>query len=682
MRSQRHLHIWLPALLAALGLPGASPAQAESGATEASRRPGIERREIPPVSDPTERPAHAEGPGLAEATGAALETMLDAAGRDGASWARQFQTTANAIAIDARSAWQGLRLDPVATLDGWLRRAGLPDARMLALPAAGALAVLLLLLELWRGRGDLRVSIEYPGELRGTFSVRIARKPNAGRKGPRTTSPASAERTRRRAGTSSRTERHLVSREVDFHGVRSGLWHVTVDGFLQPRNEDAVVATHFEEQEAHVRRGRTLRLDVDLRPEQAPVDARQHEEPSHADAGRTIEAARVALENGEPDRAIRSLQSLMPDDDDYVAAANLLVEVLQREGHLDLAVEKTEEIIRNRGADKVPLDTCDRLATLLEENEQFERAIDVLEIVRRRDATWPNLAARIEELRKKHQLRQRETQPTGTAAGGIRYEILEEIGRGGMGIVFKARDRRLDRVVALKKLPENLRNHPKVVDLFLREARASAQLNHPNIVTIHDTGQQGNTLYITMELMEGFPLHAILKHRGSLSPRDVAKLGLQACAGLGYAHEHHVIHRDIKTGNFFFTKSRMLKIMDFGLANMAREVRRSSTAVGGTPYYMAPEQSLGGGVDHRTDLYALGVTFYELLVGKVPFPDGDVAHHHRHTPAPDPRDAKEGIPEALAELVQQLMAKNPDERPQSAAETGERLQQLLLAAAS
>jgi serine/threonine-protein kinase len=305
----------------------------------------------------------------------------------------------------------------------------------------------------------------------------------------------------------------------------------------------------------------------------------------------------------------------------------------------------------------------------------------MLEIVRRRDATYPNVATRIESLRKRRSKNQRNTGDGNFGTGDsfsseFRYEILEEVGRGGMGIVFKARDRRLGRVVALKRLPENLRNHPKAIELFLREARAAAALNHINIVTVFDAGQEGDTYYITMELLEGLPLATVLKRNGRLSPRDVARLGIQITTGLQYAHDQRIIHRDIKTANLFVTNSRTVKIMDFGLAKMVEEVRRATTVIGGTPYYMAPEQSQGGGADHRADLYALGVTLFELATGKVPFVEGDVAYHHRHTPPPDPRDRAEGIPTALAELVLELLAKEPADRTPSAAIVGERLAEI------
>jgi serine/threonine-protein kinase len=160
----------------------------------------------------------------------------------------------------------------------------------------------------------------------------------------------------------------------------------------------------------------------------------------------------------------------------------------------------------------------------------------------------------------------------------------------------------------------------------------------------------------------------------------VAKLGGQVARGLQYAHEQGVVHRDIKTANLFFTDKKTVKIMDFGLAKMVEEVRRSTTVIGGTPYYMAPEQSAGEQVDHRADLYALGVTFFELLTGSVPFKDGDVAFHHRHTAPPRVRDIAPGTPESLAELVAALLAKRPSARIKSAAEVVRRLAEIARAA--
>jgi serine/threonine protein kinase len=245
-----------------------------------------------------------------------------------------------------------------------------------------------------------------------------------------------------------------------------------------------------------------------------------------------------------------------------------------------------------------------------------------------------------------------------------------------MGVVYRAKDKRLEREVALKRLPENLKDHPKVVELFMREARSSAALNHPNIVTVHDVDQEDGVFFITMELLEGTPLNKVLESRGRLSSHDVARVGTQICAGLGYAHDQRIVHRDIKSANLFFTQEKVVKIMDFGLAKMLEEVRKATTVIGGTPFYMAPEQSAGANVDHRADLYALGVTLFELVTGAVPFQDGDIPFHHRHSPAPDPREREASVPEAMALLILHLLAKDPEQRIQTAAEVGSRLQRI------
>src|SRR5262249_23791903 len=190
---------------------------------------------------------------------------------------------------------------------------------------------------------------------------------------------------------------------------------------------------------------------------------------------------------------------------------------------------------------------------------------------------------------------------------------------------FKARDKHLGRVVALKRLTESLRGHPTAVTFFEREARAAAALNHPNIVTVYDAGNEAGQYFITMEFLQGKTLDTVLRARGATPAPVAAALAMQVCAGLDYAHQNRVIHRDIKTANLFYTRERTVKIMDFGLAKVVEEARKGATVIGGTPFYMAPEQAAGEAVDHRADLYALGVTLFELLTKSVPFRAGDVS---------------------------------------------------------
>jgi len=398
--------------------------------------------------------------------------------------------------------------------------------------------------------------------------------------------------------------------------------------------------------------------------------------------GDIFEAASTALDNGLPTRGIRLLHRVTSEDPSYREACVLLADTFERESHFDLAARKLGDYVAASREDEVEAPIYSRLAELHEKSGDLESALDVLEALRQLDPTYPNLATRAEQLKKArsakrqldaHLLSDDTSMAPTVVLANQRYEQQEEIGRGGMGIVYKARDRRLGRIVALKRLSESLREHPRAVEMFLREARAAAALNHPNIVTVYDADQDDHKLFITMELLDGHPLHRLLRQRGRMSSIEVARIGVQVCDGLEYAHTRGVIHRDIKTANLFLTSEQNVKIMDFGLARFAEEVRRSASLIGGTPYYMAPEQSLGGAVDHRADLYALGATLFELVTGEVPFPDGDAQHHNRHTPPRDPREIAPDVDPRMAGLILELLEKDPDDRPQSAAIVGLRL---------
>ncbi len=402
--------------------------------------------------------------------------------------------------------------------------------------------------------------------------------------------------------------------------------------------------------------------------------------------GSYYEAGSVAVEQGDKQRAIRNLQMVGIRDPDFAEACRALADLFAEQGEWDLAVEKAREGVGVGGDEHASLELQENLGILLEKAGRGSEALEVYEGIRKRDYTYAGVGERIEALREV--VATQAAMDTAAAATAVapssgantaddRYEILEEIGRGGMGVVYKARDTRLGRVVALKRLPENLKDHPTAVQLFLREARSAAALNHQNIVTLFDAGETDDNYFITMELLEGYPLDAVLRKRGKLSAKDALRLIQQTGTGLQYAHEQRIVHRDIKTSNLFFTKDRVVKIMDFGLAKMLEEVRRAATVIGGTPYYMAPEQAAGGDLDHRADLYALGVTLFELLAGSVPFTDGDVTYHHRHTPPPDVRERSVDVPEDVAQLISDLLEKEPDDRPATTAEVVTRMDVIL-----
>ena len=247
-----------------------------------------------------------------------------------------------------------------------------------------------------------------------------------------------------------------------------------------------------------------------------------------------------------------------------------------------------------------------------------------------------------------------------------KYEIIAELGRGGMGTVYRAKDPILDRVVALKTVLRDVVGEPGMRERFLREARSAARLQHPNIVTVYEFGEVEGVPFIAMEFIEGIDL-TDAGRQGKLSDLTT-KLGVvtQICDGLGYAHRHGVVHRDVKPSNVFLLPNGTVKIMDFGIAWIEGGVATTRTGeVLGTPAYMAPEQFSGQPVDHRVDIWAVGVILYELLAGRRPFDAnafGTLIYqivHTPHTPI-DPRQCQ--APPHLVAIVEQALAKDPRHR--------------------
>ncbi len=392
--------------------------------------------------------------------------------------------------------------------------------------------------------------------------------------------------------------------------------------------------------------------------------------------GDCFEAGELCITRNDKSRAIRNLQQVNARHPSYDRACRMLADLYIEEDKIELGLQRAEEIVSLEPNAKASADTFAWFGEILERSGQTDRALLAWERVAADDPEREGLTERIDALRKRQSITRAlgGSFSKGQGVGqGHRYELQAEIGRGGMGVVYRALDTRLGRVVALKQLPDNLKENPKAVQLFLREARSAAALNHPNIVTLHDVDEENGVFFLTMEFLEGLTLSQILRKRGRLSTADVARLGVQAAAGLQYAHDRRIIHRDVKTANLLFTRDKVLKIMDFGLAKMLEEVRRAKTLVGGTPYYMSPEQVTGKGVDHRADLYSLGVTLFELGTGIVPFKEGDIMWHHRNTQAPDPRSIAADFDPRLAALLLRTLEKDPARRPQSATEIAQEL---------
>jgi serine/threonine-protein kinase len=257
-----------------------------------------------------------------------------------------------------------------------------------------------------------------------------------------------------------------------------------------------------------------------------------------------------------------------------------------------------------------------------------------------------------------------------TIAG--RYELLDVIGRGGMGVVYRGRDRVLDRTVAVKVLPAEHAEDRTLVERFVREARAAARLSHPNIVAVYDTGQEANVRYIVMEYVPGSSLAELLRERGPLEVPEAVDIAAQVASALAAAHGAGIIHRDIKPANVMVLPSGSTKVLDFGIARAAADgaLTRTTMVLGSAPY-IAPEVALGGSADERSDIYSLGCVLYEMLTGKPPFigdlPAALMYQHANAAPRP-PREVDPAIPGSLDALVMRMLAKRPDDRPQDAAQ--------------
>jgi serine/threonine-protein kinase len=255
---------------------------------------------------------------------------------------------------------------------------------------------------------------------------------------------------------------------------------------------------------------------------------------------------------------------------------------------------------------------------------------------------------------------------------GERYELRQCIGIGGMARVYLAHDRMLNRDVAVKILTPALAADPLFVERFRREAQAAAALNHPNIVTIYDTGATDDTYYIVMEYVPGPNLKETIRARGPLPENEALAIGAQVAAALGAAHAHHLIHRDIKPHNVLLGLAGNAKVTDFGIARAAGASQLTATqTVMGSAHYLSPEQALHQPLDGRSDLYSLGVVLYEALTGRVPF-DGDslvaVAMRQVHDPPPPMRHSVPDLSPRAEMVVMRALAKDPADRYQSASE--------------
>ncbi len=261
-----------------------------------------------------------------------------------------------------------------------------------------------------------------------------------------------------------------------------------------------------------------------------------------------------------------------------------------------------------------------------------------------------------------------------------RYEIIEELGRGAMGIVYKANDPLIERLVAIKSI--NLHGLHKdqreeYEARFYQEAKAAGRLNHPNIVTVYDLGETGDVAYIAMELLEGRELNNIISDVQALPIDETLNIAIQMADGLAYAHKHGIVHRDIKPSNIMVLSDNHVKIADFGIAQMDSKLLGAPNGmIMGSPSYMSPEQVMASSIDARSDIFSFGIVLYQLLTGQRPFSGNNISsimYQVVNKAPPRPGSLNTDVPPMLDIIVSKCLEKNPKDRYQNTNELAEEL---------
>lgn len=264
-----------------------------------------------------------------------------------------------------------------------------------------------------------------------------------------------------------------------------------------------------------------------------------------------------------------------------------------------------------------------------------------------------------------------------------RYKLLQRVGSGGMAAVYKAQDLSLGRLVAVKILHESLTDDAVFLRRFQEEAHAAANLSHPNIVTVHDIGQDNHRSYIVMEFVDGQTLKGMIREakeksgRGFSIPQTV-DLAIQICAGIGYAHRAGLVHCDVKPQNVLITRDNRVKVADFGIARAVNQSEHSSSMMWGTPHYFAPEQAAGQAATPASDVYAIGIIIFEMLTGRLPFESDTLAGlvlKHLHEAPPPISQINPTVPPQLEQIINKILSKEPVGRYRTAGQ----LEQILRA---
>ena len=376
---------------------------------------------------------------------------------------------------------------------------------------------------------------------------------------------------------------------------------------------------------------------------------------------------RILRDLGETDAALRSFQRSVRDYRFEADSTREMGKIFMQKNLLDLALEEFQKL----PTDDDLKETIYQLGQLCEQRGDALGARTAYRLIFAADAGFRDVQTRFETLsgevagERTSSIDRTRILSQLSEKAKHRYKLLEEVGRGAMGIVYRAMDSELDEVVALKILPDNLSTNTDALTRFRREARSARRLSHRNIVRIHDIGEELGRKYISMEFVEGTNLKAMIRASNGLEIPRVLKYGSQILDALAYAHSIGIVHRDIKPANIMITREDEVKITDFGIAKILESTDATAEgAVVGTPLYMSPEQVRGDPVDHRADLYSVGILLYECVEGRPPFLKGDLAYSHLHL-FPEPME--HGFAELNAIIMRVLEKRKEDRWPSAQA---------------
>jgi tetratricopeptide (TPR) repeat protein len=366
-------------------------------------------------------------------------------------------------------------------------------------------------------------------------------------------------------------------------------------------------------------------------------------------------------------RALANFQQVDISSPDFSTAVTHMANIFLKNRKPQLVIEKVEKLLGNKQIDKTNIEWYYVLGQAYENAGSFKKAFEIYQMILTEDYSFKDVHQKIKEV--EGLIQKYKEMELISEDSSERYKIIEKVGEGGMGVVFKAEDTVLKRVVALKILNKSLIQDRRNLERFFAEARSTASLSHANIVTVYDVGQIKDDYFISMEFIEGENFMSLIRSKKVFSTSQILFIAIKLFKALDYSHRKGIIHRDIKPHNIMITKGKEIKIMDFGLAVILGDQKKGETGViTGTPYYMSPEQIQGIQVDHRTDIYSSGATLFHLITSRVPFKGENIFYQHLFEQAPSVKTLRNDIPDKLAAIVEKCLEKKRESRYQSAME--------------